>query len=176
MNISDLKDGYVVKLRTGEYGYIKLEERIVVLKDGFLGLDGYDYELLRIRRNDISEDYDIVAIYEPVNFCCGFKGILGDSCEDFCRLVSSRQELKDIDWTKVPKFTPVQVRDSQEHEWKNAYFGRVTFSDFYGTNIFFVFGMKDDEFTGIKQRDHEALCYRYCRIHDDVEIKEEWYK
>ncbi|MDM0528439.1 hypothetical protein QTH49_13340 [Clostridium perfringens] len=172
MNISDLKDGYVVKLRTGEYGYIKLEERIVVLKDGFLGLDGYDYELLRIRRTDISEDYDIVAIYEPVNFCCGFKGILGDSCEDFCRLVSSRQELKDIDWTKVPSLVKVQVRDGNHEEWRNRYF--VVYEDDESVSYPFITAESlKDEFTLCEPRTES---FRYCRIHPDEMIKEEWYK
>lgn len=75
-----------------------------------------------------------------------------------------REEEKglDVDWFKVPKFTPVQVRDDNEHEWKNAYFCKARFSSSCD-NIFFVFGIRGEVFR-----------YKHCRIHPDFNVEDYW--
>ena len=79
---------------------------------------------------------------------------------------------REIDWTKVPRMTKVQVRDYKDKEWANSYFvGYSRYKEGYYPYLATVY--IDDEFTGIKRR---GVAYKFCRIHPDVEIPEEWYK
>lgn len=81
---------------------------------------------------------------------------------------------KEIDWTKVPRGTKVQVRDSENQEWKNAYFSKTLNSKEvdYPFKASFI---NDDEFTELNL-DNTSWNYKYCKIHESVEIPEEWYK
>lgn len=80
---------------------------------------------------------------------------------------------KDIDWSKIPRGTKIQYRDCEEYEWNNGYFiEKYEYNDY----SFEISKLKeDDSFSGLTMEDCYD-CYRYCRIHPDVEIKEEWYK
>ena len=78
-----------------------------------------------------------------------------------------------IDWSKVPRGTKVQVRDDEEAEWLNRYFIKFDCKDrnySFCTSVF-----PDDEFTGIEMKKY-AMRWKYCRIHESVEIPDEWYK
>lgn len=81
---------------------------------------------------------------------------------------------KEIDWTKVPRGTKVQVRDSENQEWSNAYFSKILKSKNtdYPFRASFI---NDDEFTKLNL-DDTSWGYKCCRIHKSVEIPEEWYK
>lgn len=80
---------------------------------------------------------------------------------------------KEIDWTKVPRGTKVQVRNDTNQKWKNAYL--VSYSDNVFPLSFESSPIKDDEFTEFKAERISAL-FSCCRIHKSVEIPEEWYK
>ena len=81
---------------------------------------------------------------------------------------------KEIDWTKVPRGTKVQVRDSENQEWSNAYFSKILKSK--NTDYpFRASSINDDEFTKLNL-DDTSWSYKCCRIHKSVEIPEEWYK
>ena len=84
------------------------------------------------------------------------------------------EEIKrEIDWTKVPRGTKVQVRDCEEWgRWINAYFVEQTKST---THPFRTSICLDDEFTGVTMEGNTHL-WKYCRIHESVEIPDEWYK
>ena len=76
---------------------------------------------------------------------------------------------REIDWTKIPQGTKVQVRDYENEEWVNRYFNCY---DTYSRHC--LLGMcLDDNFTGYKM---SKTWYQKCRIHPSVEIPEEWYK
>ena len=80
---------------------------------------------------------------------------------------------REIDWTKVPRGTKVQVKDNEKGSWRNAYF-----SKFIKENEEYSFGasfLNDDKFTGLSLDDN-TWNYKYCRIHESVEIPDEWYK
>lgn len=80
---------------------------------------------------------------------------------------------REIDWSKVPRGTKVQVRDCEEWErWINAYFVEQTKST---THPFRTSICLDDEFTGVTMEGNAHL-WKYCRIHESVEILDEWYK
>ena len=74
---------------------------------------------------------------------------------------------REIDWTKVPRMTKVQVRDYEDKEWLNRYFCRKDEFNFMAA------AHKDDQYTG-----HHAggIPWNYCRMHPCVEIPDEWYK
>lgn len=76
---------------------------------------------------------------------------------------------KEIDWSKLPRWIKVQVKDYPEEPWYNAYFIRLDDplkdSPYKATFC--------DTFTLIEN----SICgYRQCRIHPEQEVKEEWYK
>ena len=74
---------------------------------------------------------------------------------------------REIDWTKVPRMTKVQVRDTDYDEWINQYFCGV------GEFGFSASSYKDDEYTDYRSY---GTNWNYCRIHPSVYIPEEWYK
>ena len=78
-----------------------------------------------------------------------------------------------IDWSKVPRGTKVQVRDNEKGNWINAYFSKlIKENEEYS---FRASAVKDDEFTNIKMDDNE-WGYKYCRIYSSTEILPEWFK
>lgn len=80
---------------------------------------------------------------------------------------------KEIDWTKVPRGTKVQVKDKEGWEWKNSYF--IKYESSKEEYPFQVNEWQDDDYTGFKMEQCSDF-YKYCRIHESVEIPDEWYK
>lgn len=79
---------------------------------------------------------------------------------------------KEIDWSKVPKGTPVVVWDDFSPKI-NGYLCEVKSNLPYN---FIVSELKeDDPFTKVTMLDR-AYGYKYCEIHESVDIPEEWYK
>ena len=74
---------------------------------------------------------------------------------------------REIDWTKVPRMTKVQVRDYEDKEWINRYFCRKDEFNFMAT------AHTDDQYTGYYAG---GTPWNYYRIHPSVEIPDEWYK
>ena len=161
MEISDLKDGMIVE--TGEDLYL-------VCGDKFLSLNGYmefkDYdENLKIKDEEF-EKYNINFVYkEAGSLGLGLKNLLNST--NLLEKIWERP--REIDWTKVPRWIKVQVKDYHEEPWRNAYFIRLDDSNGdYPYKITFC-----DTFTLVEN----CICgYMQCRIHPEQEIKEEWYK
>ena len=80
---------------------------------------------------------------------------------------------REIDWSKVPRGTKVQVKDKEEREWENSYF--IKYESSKGEYPFQANEWQDDDYTGFKMEQYSDF-YKYCRIHESVEIPEEWYK
>lgn len=80
---------------------------------------------------------------------------------------------REIDWTKVPRGTKVQVRDNEKQKWENAYF--VSYAENVFPLSFESSPIKDDEFTKFKAERFSKI-FEYCRIHESVAIPDEWYK
>lgn len=81
---------------------------------------------------------------------------------------------REIDWTKVPRGTKVQVRDEKEDEWLNRYFLKIVKEE-YEEDYFEVALCEDNNFTGCKMEDYCSY-WKYCRVHESVLIPDEWYK
>lgn len=81
---------------------------------------------------------------------------------------------KELDWSKVPRGTKVQVRDDENQEWENRYFIKYIPSD-DKEYPFKTSKWLDDNYINLKM---EYLCdiWKYCRIHESVKIPDEWYK
>ena len=80
---------------------------------------------------------------------------------------------REIDWSKVPRGTKVQVKDKEDGLWRNKYF--VKFEAIDGYYPFITSIHLDNDFTNYKM-EIDACEWQYCRIHPTVEIPEEWYK
>lgn len=140
-----------------------------------------------LNENNNLGDYEIVQVYRIKNsiYNKGICGIIEDLPKDCLTLVWEKEI--EIDWKKVPKFTPVQV-ELEGDRLLNRYF--LDYSSF-DSHPFKV--TKCDEFT-FKSLKDEAGCFgddetyvevieshyyefwKKCKIHPSIEIKKEWYK
>ncbi|EOU1110515.1 Uncharacterised protein [Clostridium perfringens] len=161
MKKSDLENGMIIEWNDN------FNELGVIIGDSIRYKNGYDElsildENLRYKKD--KKDY-ISAIYKVKEKCCSLLNIFK---KENLELIWKRP--REIDWSKVPKWTKVQVKFPGEIEWEN-----YLFTDYLPNNVFkfHVAGFKDDEFTGYEATRHQV---EYCRIHESVEIKEEWYK
>ncbi|HHL2038276.1 TPA: hypothetical protein ACQ3VS_002911 [Clostridium perfringens] len=161
MKKSDLENGMVVEWRNGTK-LIKVNDIFLNLDD-FSNLDSFGENLKFNLHNN--SGLDIVKIYKVNSFATDLKSIFKAE-----NLTLIWERPKEIDWSKVPKWTKVQVKFPGEIEWEN-----YLFTDYLPNNDFkfCVAGFKDDEFTGYEATRQQV---EYCRIHESVEIKEEWYK
>lgn len=81
---------------------------------------------------------------------------------------------KEIDWSKVPRGTKVQVRDEDDEEWENKYL--ISFdNEYFNRRPYYVSRILDDDYVGVVMED-ECSHWGQCRIHKSVEIPYEWYK
>lgn len=80
---------------------------------------------------------------------------------------------REIDWSKVPRGTKVQVKDREGGEWENSYF--IKYESSKEKYPFQVNEWQDDDYTGFKMEQYSDF-YKYCRIHESVEIPDDWYK
>lgn len=114
------------------------------------------------------DEYDIEKVYKIINcYEYSLDKIIDELPEDKVELIWKRE--KEIDWEKVPRFTKVQVRDSIDEEWKNRYFIELSCNKAYPYRV-----STCDEFTYVTGNS-DAL-WKYIRIYDESDIKEEWYK
>lgn len=145
------------------------EERGVVFGDRIL--TGYEYlPLHELDGNLLSDNEDccIDSIYKILNFngCTDITEILTLG-KDNLELIWKRN--KEIDYNKLPRDTKVQVSDDKSG-WVNRYFKSY---DCESSHPYHADINRDDSFIGIIT---EGTQWKYCRIHESVEIKDEWYK
>lgn len=113
MELKDLKTGMVVKLRNGDYCMVIGD--YLIDNDSWVSLGEYNNNLTHCDLSCI----DIIEVYKqrtngnlmPKNW---FKYIEDE------KPIWRRED--EVDWTKVPKWTKVQVRNDDNREWINAYF------------------------------------------------------
>lgn len=135
-------------------------------KYGLGDLNDYDNNL-ETKDRSISE-FDIEKVYRITNsYNCGLNDIIDKLPEDKVELIWERK--KEIDWTKVPRFTKVQVKDAENEKWRNRYFVGLEPDMTYPYKATVC-----DKFTFVEGRNN-AL-WKYIRLYDESDIKEEWYK
>lgn len=172
----DLKTGHIVKLRNGQKAILTGDS----FKDCILEHTAFIYEY----NDDLIEEeyglsaYDIVEVYDfkdkkGIKECLSIiydnDNFLDELKEKgFIELIWKREneEKREIDWTKVPKWTKVLVKGRFWDRWKRAYFLGI---DERGCKTTFY-----DEFI---YAGDEAYMYWYeTKLFDENDIKEEWYK
>lgn len=165
MRKSNLENGMIVEWRD-KTRYLVVGN-LLLSEDAFEELETFNNELKDIEYKD--ERFDVMKVFKlksiPEN---GLKDIFKD---ENLQLIWERK--REIDWNKVPKFTPV-LGGYFEGELKNAYF--LAFDSMENDFPFLLTDMKDDEFTGLKHRHQNEFVCDICKIHPSIEIKEEWYK
>ncbi|XZN14456.1 hypothetical protein ACSW9O_15425 (plasmid) [Clostridium perfringens] len=82
-----------------------------------------------------------------------------------------KEHQRKIDWTKVPKWTKILVRNYTNAAWKNAYFLNYK-GDKEDYNLRATFC---DKFTYDWTPDKDKM-FKFYKIHPSVTIPEEWYK
>lgn len=159
---SDLKNWMIVENRIGKR-YVVLFDKII--SDGeYDNLFNYSTDL----KNVVSAELDIVRIYELKS---------ADSIYDITHILDVDnadliwERTTEIDWTKVPKWTKVQITDSLAAPWKNAYFLGLETEE----SVMYPFVVSFcSEYTYVDECDED--CFALCRLCPDVEPKEEWIK
>lgn len=142
MTFNELKLGMAVVFRNGE-------KRILVGRDQFLNVDydifEEDSDYLNDLKSTVSEDYDIVAVYENGTILNG---------EIIVR--NLLWELVEIDYSTLEEYTKIQVKNSG-NKWYNAYFAGI------GPTGEYLAWYKDDRFineTGV------PLAYNHIRLYE----------
>lgn len=129
-------------------------------------LENYNEDLI-IKGENIPA-YDIMKVYRIT------KESEYDSLEDLMNtLPEGKVELiwerkREIDWSKVPKWTRVQGKAYASENWRNVYF--IDYKE--DSNKPYLVTVRD-EFT---YREGYELEFKYIKIYDESDIKEEWYK
>ncbi len=152
-----LKDGYIIEI---EWSALK-PERYIKLGEDLVGPLGN--VKLYILEDDLIINQGLNAISKVTKVfenCCMTD--LNDIENDDCLTLLWKRP-REIDWSKVPKWTPIQAWDENEKYTIDsllvAYEPELRFGLIVADN-------KDDEPRG----------YKHCKIHPSVETKEEWYK
>lgn len=171
MKKSDLKDGMILVTRARGNG-ILLAGCLKGSKDlyssgGILKIDSLNdnlsYEVKgKIYKNILN--YSIDKVYKISNMNNkSLSEIIDYLPEDSVELIWERK--REIDWSKVPKLTKVIINDYESS------FGEERFFIAYEPKL------KDYPFITITDlKEGLAGSYKYCRIHPDVKIQDDWYK
>lgn len=80
---------------------------------------------------------------------------------------------REIDWTKVPRGTKVQVKNEDDEKWENRYL--ISFDNEYFNRPYYVSRILDNDYVGDVMEDAGSH-WGQCRIHKSVEIPYKWYK
>ena len=165
----DLRTGHIVRFRDGETAMLVGDTffgSIDILDGNFNNgqLNQYDEYLKDI---EYGYDTDIMEVYyiKSTEYDLGVKGMIENIPEEHAELIWKREE--EIDWSKVPKWTKVLVReDFIGAKWERSYFLGVDDKGYKATFL--------DEFTS----DGEEIFDYWDEIKpfDEKDIKEEWYK
>lgn len=158
MRKEDLKDGMIVEV---EFTAIP-NERYIKLGNLCVGLN--DYIELEYATEDLCwESRKIVKIFKSKSMTW-LKDINKDN-----KLELIWQREREIDWSKVPKWTLVRVRDFENENWQNNNFIEKSNDTLYP---FVTTYCNEMTFTDFPYK----LNWKQCEIHPSVEIEEEWCK
>lgn len=159
MKKSDLKNSMIVKIRKGEFGLV-FKNKILFLNN-FIYLKDFT-EDLKVESKRV--ELDIIKVYKPRTIFC--LGDLINIKEIDLDLIWERE--KKVDWTKVQFGTEVIVSDRT-----------IDLDEYNGIIMKFVSyepRLREYPFIVTDSINDSVSSFKYCRIHPDVEIKEEWCK
>lgn len=168
MKKSNLKDEMVVKIEG--YSNEEYDGLMLVLGEFFFDINGYEKKTnfdenminIDLKKVKITEVYEVIEPFSLKEILNEGKGL---------RLIWKRQ--KEIDWSKVPKWTKVQIKYCEDGRWRNRYFIRY---NPYKKDHFIVSILDEFLFEESSQDFSPTSSYEQCRIHPSVSIPEEWCK
>lgn len=166
----DLRTGMIVRFKNGEMAILIgadfMKKHEVIGWEYYASTLDYEEDLTDefLCRKDIVEVYDFIVKHDFNNVLVNTNTLSELIERDFVKLIWKRE--REIDWSKVPEWTMVLVRNDEENEWEKAYFLRKI----KGNHLFYAINC--DEFNYDK-----IFCegYRYIKPFDEKDIKEEWY-
>ena len=159
MKKSNLENSMIVKIRNGGFGLV-FENKILFSKT-FIYLKDFT-EDLKVESKRV--ELDIIKVYKPRTIFC--LGDLINIKEIDLDLIWERE--KKVDWTKVQFGTEVIVSDRT-----------IDLDEYNGIIMKFVSyepRLREYPFIVTDSINDSVSSFKYCRIHPDVEIKEEWCK
>lgn len=126
---------------------------------------GYLYKIIETHYND---ELDLL-----VRNCEGNEWV--QTCLKVSRILEMKftEVPKEIDWTKIPKWTKVLVKDKDEREYKNAYFMGIDSENGetqFGVTFYDMFIFAD------RCGECEFEYFDCCKLHPLEKAKEDWYK
>lgn len=102
-------------------------------------------------------------------YTCGYQKIVLDFIDE----INFKEVEREIDWSKIPKWTKVLVKNEPESEYQNAYFMGVNNEEgeiLFAVTFYDMFIFED------RCGEGEFEYFDCCKLHPTVEISEEWYK
>ena len=154
MEKSDLKNGMIVRLRNNSL-YMVFENVLINNGESWSPLKDYENNLEFKYPGSISREFDIIEVYKERKKCNLRVIKWFESIEDEEPIWRREEEEK---WSKVPEWTKVQVRDSNNDVWKNAYFLKY----FKGCESQFA-ATRFDKFTF----NHDYPRWKQCRLYKE---------
>lgn len=165
MKKSNLKDEMVVKIEG--YSNEEYDGLMLVLGEFFFDINGYEKKTnfdenminIDLKKVKITEVYEVIEPFSLKEILNEGKGL---------RLIWKRQ--KEIDWSKVPKWTKAQYE--RNGDWINCYHINYDEQSKYWPCEYTV----RDKFTFETEKYIQCVNEQNYRIHPSVTIPEEWYK
>lgn len=174
MKKSDLKDFMVVQLdirnyeRENEDMYLVIRNTLVS-SDGYMNFRDYNENMECIVRDKSLDNsigtYSIIKVFEIKKLGAGIENFFN---KDNLKLIWERQ--REIDWSKVPKWTKVQYE--RNGDWINCYHINYDEQSKYWPCEYTV----RDKFTFKTEKYIQCVNEQNYRIHPSVKIPEKWYK
>lgn len=165
MKKSNLKDEMVVKIEG--YSNEEYDGLMLVLGEFFFDINGYEKKTnfdenminIDLKKVKITEVYEVIEPFSLKEILNEGKGL---------RLIWKRQ--KEIDWSKVPKWTKAQYE--RNGDWINCYHINYDEQSKYWPCEYTV----RDKFTFETEKYIQCVNEQNYRIYPSVTIPEEWYK
>lgn len=173
------KEFTINDIQTGDIVVTKRRGNAIViagrLKAGSMLLNQYGVCCLNLYDENLQyedpvyDEYDIEKVYRIIDcYDYSLDEIINKLPEKKVKLIWERE--KEIDWTKVPMFTKVQVRDHENEKWRNRYFIKTGFNDSYP----YITTICDGFTRCVGYNEEES--YKHIRLYDTMDAKKEWYK
>ena len=135
---------------------------MLINHEGCMRLKDYSDSLIYCDAED--RDWDIVRVFKHINFSNGVEWGL-----KFPVGILWTREEKKIDWSKVPKWTKIEVRIGENNPWYGAYFLEVD----ERLNKYVV--TFHDKFV-FEHGTNDIYLYSEIRLYDKKDFKKEWLK
>lgn len=152
-NYFELKNGMVVEIKWSALPM----KKYIVMGNRLLGETGY------VDLSSVTADMEVIANYSYIT-----RVFEQDRALDMDDVFNKEEKLTLIwernyatDWSKVKKYTKVQVKDDYQTDWKNRYFLEEKGGTFFAT------GLKEDTFSNMGGNEY---AWDQCRLYKEGKV------